>query len=218
MTGPRPEQSGPAGPEQNLQDPRPWLTRNLKVVSGVSFLQDAASELLYPILPIFLTSVLGAPVAVVGLVEGLAEGGSAITKVLTGRVADQLPRRPLIALGYGLAALGKLLIAVAGAWPVVLAGRCVDRLGKGVRGTPRDALIAADAPPGARGRAFGFHRSMDTAGAVAGPLLGLAAYQLLKGPRVVPPPRGQTRRETAARRPSRSKAIRPGVAVRCGSG
>ena len=156
-----------------------WLTHNLKVVSGVSFLQDAASELLYPILPIFLTVTLGAPAAVVGLVEGLAEGAASVTKVVAGRVSDRYRRRPLIGLGYGLAALGKVLIAVAAAWPVVLAGRCVDRLGKGVRGAPRDALIAADVPPAARGRAFGFHRSMDTAGAVAGPLIGLAGYQLL---------------------------------------
>jgi MFS family permease len=156
-----------------------WLTRNLKIVSGVSFLQDAASELLYPILPIFLTVTLGAPAAVVGLVEGLAEGAASVTKVVAGRVSDRYRRRPLIGLGYGLAALGKILIAVAATWPVVLAGRCVDRLGKGVRGAPRDALIATDVPAAARGRAFGFHRSMDTAGAVAGPLIGLAAYQLL---------------------------------------
>lgn len=156
-----------------------WLTHNLKVVSGVSLLQDAASELLYPVLPIFLTVTLGAPAAVVGLVEGLAEGAASVTKLAAGRLSDRYRRRPLIGLGYGLAALGKLLIAVAGGWPVVLAGRCVDRLGKGVRGAPRDALIAADVPVAARGRAFGFHRSMDTAGAVVGPLLGLAGYQLL---------------------------------------
>src|SRR6266705_2919045 len=90
-----------------------WLTHNLKVVSGVSFLQDAASELLYPILPIFLTVTLGAPAVVVGLVEGLAEGAASVTKVVAGRVSDRYRRRPLIGLGYGLAALGKVLIAVA---------------------------------------------------------------------------------------------------------
>jgi hypothetical protein len=152
-----------------------WLTRNLKIVSGVSFLQDAASELLYPILPIFLTVTLGAPAAVVGVVEGLAEGAASVTKVAAGRLSDRYPRRRLIATGYGLAALGKVLVAVAWAWPAVLAGRCVDRLGKGVRGAPRDALIAADVPPEARGRAFGFHRAMDTAGAVVGPLIGWPA-------------------------------------------
>ncbi|MGN6243926.1 MAG: MFS transporter [Motilibacteraceae bacterium] len=158
---------------------RAWLTRNVKVVSGVSFLQDAASELLYPVLPIFLTVVLGAPAVAVGLVEGLAEGVAAVTKVVSGRVSDRYARRPLVGLGYGLAAVGKALVAVAPGWPVVLAGRSVDRFGKGVRGAPRDALIAADVPPDQRGRAFGFHRTADTAGAVVGPLIGLAAYELL---------------------------------------
>lgn len=158
---------------------RAWLTRNVKVVSGVSFLQDAASELLYPVLPIFLTVVLGAPAVAVGLVEGLAEGVAAVTKVVSGRVSDRYARRPLVGLGYGLAAVGKALVAVAPSWPVVLAGRSVDRFGKGVRGAPRDALIAADVPPEQRGRAFGFHRTADTAGAVVGPLIGLAAYELL---------------------------------------
>ena len=158
---------------------RGWLTRNLVVLSGVSFLQDIASELLYPILPIFLTTVLGAPPAVVGAVEGVAEGAAAVTKLGAGVLGDRFRRRPLIGLGYGLAALGKLLIAVASAWPVVLAGRVVDRLGKGVRGAPRDALLVDRIPPRARGRAFGLHRAADTLGAVVGPLIGLAAYELL---------------------------------------
>ncbi|MDQ6873716.1 MAG: MFS transporter [Actinomycetota bacterium] len=156
-----------------------WLSRNLLVLCGVSFLQDAASELLYPILPIFLTSVLGAPPAVVGAVEGVAEGTAAATKLVAGRIADRTARRPLIAAGYGLAAVGKLLVALAGIWPVVLAGRCVDRLGKGIRGAPRDALLVVGVPIEARGRAFGLHRAADTAGAVVGPLLGLAGYELL---------------------------------------
>lgn len=158
---------------------RGWRTRNLTVLSGVSFLQDAASELLYPILPVFLTAVLGAPAAVVGLVEGLAEGAASVTKLAAGWLGDRFARRPLIAVGYGMAALGKVLIAVAAAWPVVLAGRVVDRLGKGVRGAPRDALLVEGIPPAARGRAFGFHRAADTLGAVVGPLIGLAAYELL---------------------------------------
>jgi MFS family permease len=156
-----------------------WRSRNLKVLSGVSFLQDSASELLYPILPIFLTVTLGAPVAVVGAVEGLAEGAASAAKLAAGRLADRAGRRPMVAVGYGLAAAGKVLIAVAVVWPVVLAGRCVDRLGKGVRGAPRDALLVDGVPVTARGRAFGFHRSMDTAGAVVGPLVGLAGYELL---------------------------------------
>lgn len=158
---------------------RPWLTPNVKILSGVSFLQDAASELLYPILPIFLTTTLGAPVAVVGAVEGAAEGVAAATKLLTGRLADRSARKPLIAVGYGLAALGKVLIALASVWPLVLAGRCVDRVGKGVRSAPRDALLMTGADPAARGRIFGVHRAADTAGAVLGPAIGLGLYELL---------------------------------------
>jgi MFS family permease len=158
---------------------RAWLTPNVRTLSGVSFLQDAASELLYPILPIFLTVTLGAPAAVVGAVEGIAEGISAISKLLLGRLADGRAKRPFIALGYGLAAVGKVLIAVAGAWPVVLAGRGVDRVGKGIRGAPRDALLMVDVPRDQRGRVFGFHRAADTAGAVVGPAIGLGLYELL---------------------------------------
>jgi MFS family permease len=145
----------------------------------VSLLQDAASELLYPVLPIFVTGVLGAPAAVVGLIEGLAEAASSATRLVSGRLADRYPRRRLVGLGYGLAALGKVLVALATAWPVVLLGRSVDRLGKGVRGAPRDALLVDGVPLEARGRAFGVHRTADTAGAVLGPLAGLALYELL---------------------------------------
>ncbi|MDQ2723000.1 MAG: MFS transporter [Actinomycetota bacterium] len=155
-----------------------WLTPNVRVLCGVSFLQDAASELLYPILPIFLTVTLGAPVAVVGAVEGAAEGVAALTKLAAGRLADRTRKRPLIALGYGLAAVGKLILAVAATWPVVLTARCVDRLGKGVRGAPRDALLMVGADPAKRGRIFGLHRAADTAGAVVGPALGLGLYEL----------------------------------------
>lgn len=162
-----------------------WLSRNLVVLCGVSFLQDAASELLYPVLPIFLTVTLGAPVAVVGLVEGVAEGGASVMKLLSGRWADRAAKRPLIAAGYGLAAVGKVVIALSVIWPMVLAGRVIDRLGKGIRGAPRDALLVVGVPIAARGRAFGLHRAMDTAGAVVGPLLGLAAYELL-GHRIRP--------------------------------
>lgn len=155
-----------------------WLTRNVWVLSVVSLLQDTASELLYPLLPIYLTAVLGAPPSVVGAVEGAAEGAASLTKVASGPLGDRFARRPLIATGYGMAALGKLIVAAAGAWPGVLAGRVVDRLGKGLRGAPRDALLVDGIDTAARGRVFGFHRAMDTAGAVIGPLLGLAGYEL----------------------------------------
>jgi MFS family permease len=148
-------------------------------VSGVSFLQDTASELLYPILPTFITVVLGAPVAILGTIEGLADGISAIVSPFAGRAADRIGRKPLISSGYGLAALGKLLIALATAWPTVFLARCVDRFGKGVRDSPRDALIADDVVEAQRGKAFGFQRAMDTMGAVVGPLIGLAGYEAL---------------------------------------
>ena len=155
------------------------LPRNVKVLSAVSFLQDAASDLVYPVLPLFITQTLGAPPSVLGLVEGVAEGTAAVGKAVSGRLADRFRRRPLIALGYSISALGKPLIAAAGPWGVVLVARFVDRVGKGLRTSPRDALIAADTPPEIRGRAFGFHRAADSAGAVVGPLLGLGLFELL---------------------------------------
>ncbi len=153
---------------------RRWLTRNVKVLSAVSLAQDAASELMYPLLPILLTTTLGAPAAVVGLVEGVAEGVAAAMKYLSGRWSDRFGRKPAVVGGYGLAAVGKVIIAAAGVWPVVLLGRVVDRIGKGIRGAPRDALLADGVAPEALGRVFGFHRAADTLGAVIGPLLGLA--------------------------------------------
>jgi MFS family permease len=156
-----------------------WLTRNVRVLSAVSFLQDTASELLYPLLPIYLTTVLGAPPAVVGAIEGAAEGAASLTKVAVGPLGDRFAKRPLIATGYGMAALGKVIVALAGAWPGVLAGRVVDRLGKGLRGVPRDALLVDGIDSGSRGKVFGFHRAMDTLGAVVGPLIGLLGYELL---------------------------------------
>lgn len=159
--------------------PRAWLTRNVRLLSAVSFLQDTASELLYPLLPIYLTTVLGAPPAVVGAIEGAAEGAASMTKLASGPLGDRFARRPLIATGYGMAALGKVMVAAFVSWHGVLAGRVVDRLGKGLRGAPRDALLVAGIDDAARGRVFGFHRAMDTAGAVVGPLIGLAGYELL---------------------------------------
>lgn len=157
---------------------RPWLTRNVKVLSGVSLAQDSASELLYPIMPILLTTVLGAPAAVVGAIEGIAEGAAALLKYLAGRLSDRFGRKPAIVGGYGLAALGKVLIAAAATWPLVLVGRVVDRIGKGIRGAPRDALLAADVERQHLGRVYGFHRAADNLGAVIGPALGLGILAL----------------------------------------
>lgn len=158
-----------------------WLTRNVKVLSAVSLAQDAASEMMYPLLPILLTTVLGAPASVVGIVEGIAEGAAALLKYISGRVSDRVGRKPAVAAGYGLAALGKIIIAASLIWPVVLVGRVVDRVGKGIRGAPRDALLAENAPDSVMGKVFGFHRAADTLGAVIGPMIGLAVLAAANG-------------------------------------
>ena len=160
-------------------DYRQWLTRNLLVLTLVSLFQDAASELLYPLLPLLLTGVLAAPPVVLGIIEGVADATSGVTRYVAGRWSDRRGRKPFIGAGYGLAAVGKALVAVATVWPMVLVGRVVDRFGKGVRSSPRDALIAASTAPEHRGRAFGFHRTGDTLGAVIGPLLGLWALSAM---------------------------------------
>lgn len=156
-----------------------WLSRNLVVLSLVSLMQDAASEFLYPLLPLLLTGVLAAPPVVLGVIEGLADATAGVTKYFAGHWSDSRGRKPFIAIGYSLAALGKAFVAAATVWPIVLFGRVTDRLGKGIRSAPRDAMIASSVPADALGRAFGFHRMADTAGAVIGPLLGLLALSLL---------------------------------------
>jgi MFS family permease len=168
--------AGPVGQTDRVHRPA-WLSGNVAVLSGVSLAQDAASEMLYPVLPILLTVVLGAPPVTVGVVEGVAEGAASLTKYVSGRWSDRVGRKPLIAAGYGLAAVGKVLVAAALVWPVVL----VDRLGKGTRGAPRDALLAEGAADEDLGRIFGFHRAMDTSGAVLGPLAGLLVLGLSHG-------------------------------------
>ncbi|MEI6137310.1 MAG: MFS transporter, partial [Chloroflexota bacterium] len=156
------------------------LPRNVVLLGVTSFFADVSGEMIYPLVPIFLTATLGAPVAVVGVIEGIAESTASLVKLGSGWFSDRIGRRmPLVMSGYGLAAVGKLLLAFALAWPVVLLARFIDRFGKGVRGAPRDALIADSAPAALRGRAFGLHRSMDTAGAVVGPLLALVFVALL---------------------------------------
>jgi MFS family permease len=167
------------------EPPATGLSRNIKVLSLVSFFQDTASEMLYPLLPIFVTSVLGAPPAVLGLIEGIAEATASFGKVASGRLADLRHRRPLVAAGYSVSAVSKPLIGLATGWPLVLVARFSDRVGKGLRGPPRDAIISDDTTQADRGRAFGFHRAADTAGAVAGPLIGLALYELV-GQRIRP--------------------------------
>jgi len=160
--------------------PVPGVSRNVFTFGLVSFCADVASEMLYPLIPIFLTTTLGAPVAVLGVIEGIAEGTASSLKVVSGWYADRVRwRKPLVAAGYALSALGKLLLAAAFVWPQVLLARFVDRFGKGVRTSPRDALIADSSDPARFGRAYGFHRAADTAGAVLGPLLALSLVVLL---------------------------------------
>ena len=154
------------------------LDPNVRSLGLVSFLADLSSEIAYPLFPLFVTGVLGAPVAVLGLIEGIAEATASLTKYPFGQAADATGRRrPFVLAGYGLGGLGKLVIALAAGWPAALAGRFTDRLGKGMRTAARDDLIAANTRPGQQGLAFGLHRSMDTLGAVLGPLVALALVQ-----------------------------------------
>ena len=151
------------------------LGRNVLVLAAVSFLTDASSEIIYPLLPIFLTSVLGASATAVGAVEGAAETTSALLRLASGWWSDRVRRRkPLVVVGYALASLVRPLIAVAQSATQVLAIRVTDRVGKGIRGAPRDVLIAESVDASIRGRAFGFHRAADHAGAVVGPLVAFA--------------------------------------------
>lgn len=157
------------------------LNKNIAVLSVTSFFADISSEMLYPIIPIFLTSTLGVSVSILGLIEGIAESTASIMKVFSGWLSDNLRRRqPFVTLGYFLSSLGKLLLFFAYAWPMVLIARFVDRFGKGVRTSPRDALLADSAPAEYRGKAFGFHRAADTLGACLGPLLALLFLVILK--------------------------------------
>ncbi len=139
------------------------------IITGItSFLTDMASEMVYPLIPLYL-SALGAPPAVLGVIEGFAESTASILKVFSGRLSDKLRRRkPLAIIGYSGSMLGRILLYVSNAWGLVFAGRMVDRIGKGIRVAPRDALIADCTPEGKRGMAFGLHRAMDTLGAAAG--------------------------------------------------
>ncbi len=152
------------------------LSPNVVKLGWVSLLTDISSEMLYPIVPIFITSVLGAPMAALGLIEGLAESAANILKIFSGWWSDNAgKRRPFVIGGYGLSALSKPLLAFAQVlgWPLVLLLRVADRTGKGLRTSARDALIADYTPESQRGRAFGLHRAMDSMGAVLGPLAAL---------------------------------------------
>lgn len=156
------------------------IRRNVFFLGLVSLFNDISSEMLYPIVPIFLRDVLGAPMAVVGLIEGVAESTASILKGVSGSLSDKLGRRlPFVFSGYSFSALSKPILAVAYAWQIVLFARFLDRFGKGIRTSARDALIADSTDPAFWGKAFGFHRALDTLGAVIGPLLLLGLLFLI---------------------------------------
>ena len=161
----------------NLSPRRP-LGRNVIVLGVVSLLTDVSSEIIYPLLPLFLTTVLGVGPGAIGAIEGAAETTASLLKLASGWWSDRVSRRtPLVIAGYGIAAIARPLVAIAQSAPQVLFIRLTDRVGKGIRGSPRDALIADSVDPSVRGRAFGFHRAMDNAGAVIGPLIAWALLQ-----------------------------------------
>jgi MFS family permease len=154
---------------------RPRLGRNVIALAAVSFLTDVSSEMIYPLLPVFLTSVLGANASFIGAIEGAAETAAALLKLASGWWSDRVRRRkPLVLVGYAIASAMRPLVAIATSAVQVLGIRVADRVGKGIRNAPRDALIAESVDPSIRGRAFGFHRAADHAGGVVGPLIAFA--------------------------------------------
>jgi MFS family permease len=151
------------------------LPRAVVWLGVVSLATDASSDMIYPLLPLFLTNVLGASPQTLGIIEGAAEGTAALLKLISGRLADRARRRkPLTIVGYGISSVVRPLAGLATAAWMILAVRLSDRVGKGIRSSPRDALLADVTAPEHRGRAFGFHRAMDNAGAVVGPALATA--------------------------------------------
>lgn len=153
------------------------LPRTVWLIGLISFVNDSASEMLYPLMPLYLATVLMAGPKALGLIEGIAEASSSIFKLVSGVIVDRTKKtKPWIVIGYLLAAIGRPLIAIANSWTWVLCIRFTDRLGRGLRSSPRDALLAESVEPNQRGITFGLHRSMDNAGAVFGPLM--AAYLL----------------------------------------
>lgn len=162
-----------------MQGSRPRLPATVLALGLTSFFADVGSEMIFPLLPLFLADSLGAGAGFLGLVEGAADATASLLKLASGYVADHTTRRkPLVVFGYGIAGIARPLMALATAPWHVLAVRLTDRLGKGTRAAPRDVLIAEAAEPGQVGRAFGFHRAMDHAGAVVGPLVATALLAL----------------------------------------
>ena len=176
-----PASPAPAGDATAQPPPRPphrKLARNVIVLTAVSFLTDVSSEMIYPLLPVFLGTVLGASATSIGVIEGAAESVAALLKFASGWWSDHVRRRkPLVVAGYALASLVRPLVGLAQAANQVFVIRIIDRIGKGIRASPRDALIADSVDPRARGKAFGFQRTGDHAGAVLGPLIAFVLLQ-----------------------------------------
>src|SRR5690348_13149782 len=170
------ERAGTTEPGSGLRA----IPRGVWALGFVSLFMDTSSELVHSLLPVFLVSGLGASMTSVGLIEGVAEATALITKIFSGTLSDYLGRRKaLTALGYGLAAITKPLFPLAGSVGMVLTARFIDRIGKGIRGAPRDALVADLSPPHVRGASFGLRQALDTIGAFAGPVVAIIAMGLL---------------------------------------
>ena len=158
------------------------IPRGVWVLGFVSMCMDLSSELVHALLPLYLATVLGASVLVIGVIEGIAEAIALIMKLFSGVLSDWTrKRKPLVLAGYGIAALSKFVFPLASTLPWIVGARFADRVGKGIRGAPRDALIADLTPPGVRGRSFGLRQALDTVGGIGGPLLAMGAMALFVG-------------------------------------
>jgi len=148
------------------------IPRPVRLLGWASLFTDAATEMIYPLLPVYLSRVLGASATSLGIIEGVAESVNSLLKIVSGWLSDRRStRRPIVIVGYAVSSLARPLIALTSSWPQVLAIRALDRTGKGIRGAPRDAMLATHAAASTRGRIFGFHRAMDHTGAVVGPVV-----------------------------------------------
>src|SRR3954470_6917190 len=158
---------------------RPPLPRNVWILGFVSLFMDLSSEIYHSLLPAFITLVLGLPATALGAIDGVAEATASFAKLASGRLSDRTrKRKPWVMAGYGLAALSKPLFPLASSGATVMAARFADRIGKGIRGSPRDAMIADETPPEIRGRAFGLRQALDTVGALLAPLAAIALMAL----------------------------------------
>lgn len=157
------------------------IPKNVFILGLVSFFNDFASEMIYPIVPIFLTSVLHTSIPIVGLIEGVAEALASISKYIFGTVSDYFQKRKVfVVYGYSFGAISKLLIGLSYSWPLILFSRVIDRLGKGLRTAPRDSILLENTTPQNKGFVFGFHRAFDSLGAVFGPLAALLVLHIVK--------------------------------------